>query len=424
MDNLVFAVPLVLLFLGFPIFVVLLAASALIVLGFSNLPATQLHTALVGAVDKFALLAIPFFVFAGEIMSRGGISRRLIDWVSALIGGMRNDLAIATVGAGTVFGAMSGSSAATVAALGRLVYRPLQQRGYRESFVAGLLVSTGAIDIVIPPSINMILYGAAAEQSIAQLFIAGIVPGLLMALLMALYIFFLVPDPSTGTRRRFEARIAWRKTVEARWALGAPVIILGGIYAGVFSPTEAAGVACLYALIVTVLIYRELTLRDVWAIAVSSMYTTAQILIVVAAAGVFAWLLTVSGLPQAAVGFVQSLGLERWSVLLCINILLLIVGCVLDPGSAILILTPLLAPIAMALGIDMVHFGIIMTVNLAIGLFTPPFGLNIFVLQALFRTPLRVIYPGVVPFVIIDIVALMAVTYVPDLSLFLVRLAG
>jgi len=185
----------------------------------------------------------------------------------------------------------------------------------------------------------------------------------------------------------------------------------------VFSPTEAAGAACLYAVMVTVFVYRELTLRELWSIAIASMYNTAQVMIVVAAAGVFAWLITISGLPQDAVALVKALGLERWTVLLCINFLLLIVGCLIDPGSAILILTPLLVPIVTALDVNLIHFGIIMTVNLAIGLFTPPFGINIFVLQAVFKTPLRVVYAGLVPFVLVDIVALMVVTYVPWLSL-------
>jgi C4-dicarboxylate transporter DctM subunit len=416
-QPLLFLVPLALLFLGVPIYAALIIGSALIVALHPTLPLTQLHSTLIGSVDKFALLAIPLFLFAGEIMGRGGMSRRLIDWVTALTGGVRNELPLATVGAGTVFGAISGASAATVAAMGRLVYKPLLERGYQHSFVAGLLVCTAAIDIVIPPSVNMILYGATAEQSVADLFIAGILPGLLMAAVLAVYVVFFVEDPTSGRKRNFKLRHALEATVRAGWALGAPLIILGGIYAGVFSPTEAAGAACLYAVIVTVFIYRELSLRELWSIAVASMYNTAQVMLVVAAAGVFAWLITISGLPQDAVSFVKSLGLERWTVLLCINILLLIVGCLIDPGSAILILTPLLVPLVSALDVNLIHFGIIMTVNLAIGLFTPPFGINIFVLQAVFKTPLRVVYAGLLPFVLVDIVALMVVTYVPWLSL-------
>jgi len=200
-QPLLFLVPLVLLFLGVPIFAALIIGSALIVALHPTLPLTQLHSTLVGSVDKFALLAIPLFLFAGEIMGRGGMSRRLIDWVTALTGGVRNELPLATVGAGTVFGAISGASAATVAAMGRLVYQPLLERGYPHSFVAGLLVCTAAIDIVIPPSVNMILFGAVAEQSVADLFVAGILPGLLMAGVLALYVVFFIEDPRPPARR-------------------------------------------------------------------------------------------------------------------------------------------------------------------------------------------------------------------------------
>jgi C4-dicarboxylate transporter DctM subunit len=199
------------------------------------------------------------------------------------------------------------------------------------------------------------------------------------------------------------------------------LIILGGIYAGIFSPTEAAGIACVYAILVTKFIHRDVTWAGLWEVSVYSMYLTAQVLIIVAAAGVFSWLLTVSGVPQAATAAIQAMDVGPWAFLLVINILLLIVGCLLDPGSAILVLTPLLAPIAKAVGVDLVHFGVVMTVNLAIGMFTPPFGLNIFVAQALFRTPLSVIYPGLLPFIIINIIALVFVTYIPELSLFLTR---
>jgi C4-dicarboxylate transporter DctM subunit len=199
------------------------------------------------------------------------------------------------------------------------------------------------------------------------------------------------------------------------------LIILGGIYAGIFAPTEAAGVACVYAILVTKFIHRDVSWRGLWEVSVYSMYLTSQVLIIVAAAGVFSWLLTVSGIPQAATAAIQALQVGPWAFLLVINILLLIVGCLLDPGSAILVLTPLLAPIAKAVGVDLIHFGIIMTVNLAIGMFTPPFGLNIFVAQALFRTPLSILYPGLLPFIVINIVALVIVTYIPELSLFLTR---
>jgi C4-dicarboxylate transporter DctM subunit len=414
-------VPVILLVLGFPIFVILLATAAIILIIFAPVPPMALHINMFGSVDKFALMAVPFFIFAGEIMGHGGISKRIVAWVLSIIGGVRGSLALTTVGTCTVFGAISGSSPATVAAVGRLLYDPLRNAGYNEKFSSGLLASSGAIAIVIPPSISMILYGASAEQSVALLFVAGVIPGLVMAALMAAYIYAFALRTGIREASGFSFAQFLTASKEGVWALGTPFIILGGIYAGIFSPTESAGVACVYAIIVTRFIYGDISWKGIWDVSVNSMYLTAQVLIIVAAAGVFSQLLTISGIPQDAVAAIQDMNMQPWMVLLVINIFLLFVGCLLDPGSAILVLTPLLAPIAMAMGVDLIHFGIIMTVNLAIGMFTPPFGLNIFVTQALFKAPLSSIYPGLVPFILVNLVALVIITYIPELSLFLTR---
>ena len=417
-------VPIVLLVLGFPIFVILLATAAIVLMVFAPVPPMAMHINMFGSVDKFALMAVPFFIFAGEIMGHGGISKRIVAWVLSIIGGVRGSLALTTVGTCTVFGAISGSSPATVAAVGRLLFGPLRNAGYSEKFSSGLLASSGAIAIVIPPSISMILYGASAEQSVALLFIAGVIPGLLMAALMAAYIYAFALRSGIREAAGFSFAQFLKASKEGVWALGTPFIILGGIYAGIFSPTESAGVACVYAIIVTRFIYGDISWKGIWEVSVNSMYLTAQVLIIVAAAGVFSQLLTISGIPQDAVAAIQEMNMEPWMVLMVINVLLLFVGCLLDPGSAILVLTPLLAPIAMAIGVDLIHFGIIMTVNLAIGMFTPPFGLNIFVTQALFKVPLTSIYPGLVPFIVVNLVALLIITYVPELSLYLLQFIG
>ena len=420
MEWIMIAMPLALLILGVPIYAIL-AATAAVLLLLGDIPGAAIHQNMFGGVDKFPLMAVPFFIFAGELMGRGGMSERLVRWALSILGGVRGSLPLTTVGTSTVFGAISGSSPATVAGVGRLLYPSLRDKGYNERFSTGVITSSGAIAIVIPPSIAMILYGASAEQSIALLFIAGVVPGLLMAALMAAYIYFYALAKGIREARGFDFREFGRATRDGSWALGTPVIILGGIYTGLFSPTESGGVACVYAIAVTMFIYRDIDWRGLWDVTINSVYLTAQVLIIVAAANVFSWLLTTGGIPQSAASYIAELKAEPWMILLLINVLLLIVGCVLDPGSAILVLTPLLAPIAQALGIDLIHFGIIMTVNLAIGMFTPPFGLNIFVAQALFKAPLSSIYPGLVPFIIINIGALLLVTYVPDLSLYLTR---
>ena len=413
--------PIVLLMMGLPIFTVLMASGTVTLIWVMGLPIGLIQTTLFGSLDNYNLIAVPFFILAGAVMTQGGISGRLVDWVLSIFGGMRGSLGLTTVGASTAFGAISGSSPATVAAIGGMLYPSLREKGYPESLASGLLTASGAIATIIPPSIAMILYGVAAEESVRFLFIGGILPGLLTALLMGLYIYF--------TARRFDIREGgtWSlaqiraTTMRSGWALGTPLIILGGIYLGVFSPTEAAGVACLYAIVVTVLIYRDLSLAGLWKVTTQSVYLTAQVLIIVGAATLMARLLTIAEVPQTVVTWIETLKLAPWMVMLLINLLLLAVGCVLDPASAILVLAPILKPVVVAAGFSPIHFGVIMTVNLSIGMFTPPFGLNIFVTQAMFKVPLLVLYRGLAPLIAVNLVALAIISYWPWLTLALVH---
>ncbi len=416
--------PLFFLVLGLPVFLVLLSTVTIGIVWFTQVPPTALVQVMFGSIGNFALLAVPFFIFAGELMGRGGMARRLVNIVIALFGNFRGSMPMTAVGAATLYGAISGSTAATVAALGPQLYPQLRRTGYGESFSTGVIASSGALSNIIPPSIAMILYGAAAEESVIKLFAAGILPGLLIASLMAIYIYFHARRNRIREGEVFQWDVFVRALKDGAWAVGAPIIVFGGIYGGVFSPTEAAGVACVYAIIVTMLIHREIGWGDFWDVAVTSMVLTAQIFLIVAVAGVFSWLLTTNGVARLAVDFIGGLDLAPWLILLVINIFLLIVGCFIDTASAILVLTPLLAPIAKALGIDLVHFGIIITVNLSIGTFTPPFGLNIFVAQAIFNVPLASIYRGLTPFIAVSIIGLMIITYVPELSLWLARVLG
>ncbi len=421
---LMLVLPLVLLALGLPFFLVLLSASTLVILWLTSVPPTAIPQIMFGSIGHFALLAVPFFIFTGELMGRGGMARRLVVLVMALFGSFRGSLPITTVGAAALYGSISGSTAATVAALGPLFYPQLRKSGYDEKFSTGVITCAGYLDNIIPPSIAMILYCAAAEQSVIKLFAAGIVPGLMLAALMALYIYFYACWQKVEPGHPFDWRAVGAALRQGAWAVGAPVLIFGGIYGGVFSPTEAAGAACVYVIFVTMVIHREVGWRVFWNVSVTSMYLTAQIFLIVAVAGVFSWLLTTNGVPQAAIGYIEHLELRPWMVLLTINVFLLIVGCLIDTASAILVLTPLLLPMSIAIGVDPIHFGIIVVTNLSIGTFTPPFGVNIFVAQSIFNVPLRSIYVGLVPFIAVSIVGLMIVTYVPELSLWLVRLIG
>ena len=422
MTWLIALIPLLLLALGFPIYVVLLASTSTIALIYMDIPLTLVPQVMFGSLDKFTLLAVPFFIFAGEIMSEGGISRRIVQWLLSMVGALRGGLAYATIGASEFFGAVSGSSPATVAAIGKLMYPALRRGGYSDRFSLGLITSSGAVASVMPPSIVMILYGAASEQSVAALFAGGVVPALLIGALTTGYVWWNSRRQTITDEHRLALPPVGQATRDAVWALGTPVVILGGIYLGIFSPTEAAGVASVYGIFVTMAIYREVDLAGLWRITLSSALLTSQILIIVAASGVFSWLLTVSGIPQALVQILGGSTQATWTILLLTNVFLLIVGCFVDPVSAIIILTPLLVPLMQSLGVDLVHFGILLTVNLSIGMFTPPFGLNIFVSQALFKAPLPTIYRGLVPFIVLQLIALGIVTYVPEVSLTLADL--
>jgi C4-dicarboxylate transporter DctM subunit len=414
-------VPIVLLLLGFPIFMVLLTAVSVALVFFMHVPLAALHQNLFASVNATALLAVPFFIYAGELMGRGSVAQRLVDFVQGGVGSVRGSLGVTAVGTSAIFGAISGASAATVATIGKVMVPAMRKAGYPETFTAGLITAVGAIDVIIPPSIPMIVYGAAAEESVARLYAAGVIPGLLIAGMLAIYVVYRAKRENFGKGEPFDWQRFRRSTGRSLWALGAPVIILGGIYGGVFSPTEAAAVACVYAALVTAFVFRELGWRDILEAAASTVMFTGQILIIVACAGVFAWLLTVNQVPAQITAWLQSFNIAPWMLLLAINILLLLVGCVLDPLSAILLLSPLLVPVVKAAGIDTVHFGIVVTVNLAIGLFHPPFGINIFVAQTVLGLKLETIYRGIIPFVIIYLIALGLITYIPDISLIGVR---
>lgn len=411
--------PVAMLLAGFPVFLVLLGAAACYVAFVAEVPAVVLHQAMFGGVDSFALLSIPFFLFAGEAMTRGSIARRIVDLVGALVGRAPGSLALATIGTSTLIGAISGSSAAATATVGRILFRPLLGAGYTRPFAGGVIAASAGIDVVIPPSIALILYGVVAEQSVPKLFLAGVLPGLTLAAFMGVFVLWHARRAGIAGGAPFRPGVLAAALRRCVWALGMPAIVFGGIYGGVFSPTEAAGIACAYAVLVGVLVHRDLGLADLTRIAGEAMVLTAQIMVIVAAAGVFAWMLTTSGTPQALVAWIGGFEMPAWQVLLAVNLLLLLVGCVIDPTSAILVLTPLLLPVAVQAGVDPIHFGIVMVVNLAIGMFTPPFGLNLFVMQSLFAIPAAELYRGVLPFIAVQVAALLAITYIPALSLML-----
>lgn len=410
-------IPGVMMLLGFPIFLILLAASAATMALEMNVPLLALPQYLFSSVNAYALLALPFFILAGELMDRGGIARRLVYLMRASMGRVPGKVPLTAITGGAVFGAITGVGAASVATLSKVMLPSLREDGYSDSYSAGLLASVGAVGVIIPPSIPMIVYAAAADESIPRLYAAGIVPGLLIVMLLGLHAIWTARGRRVAQDERFSLRRFYEATRSGIWAAGVPAVIIGGIYGGIFSPTEAAGVACLYGFVVSAFVMRELGWADLLAATRTTVTFTAQIMIVIACAGVFSWLITVNQVSAQMVALIQSLALPAWVLLLAINVLLLIVGCLIDPLSAILLLTPLLLPLATAVGVDPVHFGIIVTVNLAIGLFTPPFGINIFVLQSVAGMDLKTIYRGIGTYVGIYLLALMLITYIPAIAL-------
>ncbi|MGO4852796.1 TRAP transporter large permease [Phaeovulum sp. W22_SRMD_FR3] len=409
--------PVVLMLVGFPIFLVLLASCAATMAFTMHVPLVALQQYLFSSVNAYALLALPFFIFAGELMDRGGIAQRLVDLMRASMGRVPGKVPLTAITGGAVFGAITGVGAASVATLSKVMLPSLREDRYSDAYASGLLVSVGAVGVILPPSIPMIVYAAAADESIPRLYAAGIVPGLLIIGMIALHALWIGRKHVISASEVFSIRRFLTAMRRGIWAAGVPVLIIGGIYGGIFSPTEAAGVACLYAFIVSWGVMRELTLADLLDAARTTVAFSAQIMVVIACAGVFSWLITVNQISSQLVDWVQQMALQPWVLLLAINVLLLIVGCLIDPLSAILLLTPLLLPMITALGVDPVHFGIIVTVNLAIGLFTPPFGINIFVMQSMSGVGLSTIYRGIVPFLLIYLMALMLITYIPAISL-------
>ena len=416
-----FGLPVVLLVLGFPIFLILLVTSIVAVLTVADVPTEAIQTYMFGSLDNFPLLAVPFFILAGEIMAQGGIARRIIAMVMAIVGGIRGSLAVTTVAASELFGAMSHTAVGTVVAMGRMIYPALKEGGYNDRFAVGLIASSGAIAVVIPPSIAMILYAVSAEQSAVLLFTAGILPSILIGIIDAVYVMSYAKLKRVPLGARAHWDTVWKTSKEASWSIGSLAVIFGGIYGGVFTPTEAAGVAVIYSLFVTMVVYREVDLVGFWRILLASSYLISQILLIVTSAGIYSWLLTTSGIPQQVVEAINALHMSKWELLLCLNVGLLLAGSFLEPPAAILILTPLLLPIVRGVGVNPIHFGIIVAVNLSLGMYTPPFGLNLFSSQAIFNAPLSRIYLGVLPFLLLNFIALMIITYVPAISMVLLH---
>jgi tripartite ATP-independent transporter DctM subunit len=369
------------------------------------------------AINKFPLAAIPFFILAGNIMETGGISRRLVEFAKSIVGGVQGGLPMTCVLTCMIFAAVSGSSVATTFAIGTILIPALIKHGYPTTWAASLQATSAELGVIIPPSIPMILYGVSAEVSIGELFIAGFGPGLFIGLALMGFVGIYCRIKGWG-KNDGDGRLGFGKaTLQAGWALMMPVIILGGIYGGIFTPTEASAVAVFYALIVGLLIYREIKLADLYVILRKSVLSSAVIMFIIANAGLFAFLITRAGVPDAIGHWLQDVLKSPAYFLLGVNAALFIIGMFIETSAAIIVLAPILAPVAMHFGIDPVHFGLIMVVNLALGMITPPFGVNLFAACTVARISLDRMIKDLIPFVLVVLACLMVVTYVPGLSL-------
>ncbi len=369
------------------------------------------------SINKFPLAAIPFFILAGNLMETGGISRRLVEFGRSIVGGVQGGLPMTVVLTCMIFAAVSGSSVATTFAIGAILIPALIRYGYPTPYAAALQATSAELGVIIPPSIPMILYGVSAEVSIGELFIAGFGPGIFIGCSLMLFVWVYCKWKGWG-KNDGEGRLpVGQATWEAGWALMMPVVILGGIYGGIFTPTEAAAVSVFYALTVGLVIYREIGLQDLYAILRKSVISSAVIMFIIANAGLFAFLLTRAGVPETIGLWLQDVLKSPAMFLLGVNAALFVIGMFIETSAAILVLAPILAPVAVRFGIDPVHFGLVMVVNLALGMITPPFGVNLFAACTVAKISVDRILKDLIPFVLVILACLMVITYVPGLSL-------
>lgn len=419
MAWLLFGILIALFIVNIPVAVALGLASMIVLMIQDSVPLMVVVQKMFTSTDSFSLMAVPFFVLAGKLMETGGISKRLVDFASTIVGRFHGGLAIVSIVACMFFAAISGSAAATTAAVGAILIPAMTQRGYDKSFSTAIQAAGGTIGVMIPPSVPLILYGVIAGASIGDLFIAGVVPGIFVGITLIIIAYFISRKRGYGKGEKSSFKEIVVSFNKAILAILMPVIILGGIYGGIFTPTEASVVAVVYGLIVGLIIYREIKLKDLPEIFISSAVTSAVIMFIISCASIFGFLLTREQIPLQLSDAMLSITTNPIFIIIIINIILLIVGTFLETAAAIVILAPILVPIATAAGMDPVHFGIVMVVNLAIGMITPPVGINLFVASNIANLRLEKVIRAIIPFIIILIVDVLLLSFIPSISLFL-----
>lgn len=424
MAIILFSTLAVFLLLNLPIAVCMgMASFAAIVFSGYATPLTMVPQRMFTAMDSFPFMAIPFFMLAGSLMESGGISRRLINFAKHLVGWLPGGLGVITVVSSAFFGAISGSNAATVAAIGGVMIPAMEEDKYPKDLACAIAASAGTLGVVVPPSVPMITYGVISNVSIAALFMSGFMPAAIIVTSLTLVMFFQARKLNLH-RLSFSLAELIKSFIDAIWALLMPVIILGGIYGGVFTPTEAAAVAVLYGFLVSLLIYRELTFAMLPDIIIRSGLGTAIVLFIIATSSGFAWLLTAAQIPTAIATAVLSVAQSKYVILMLINMTLLVFGVFLETNAIILLLTPMLLPIAAQIGLDPLLLGVIIVINTSVGMITPPMALNIFIASSVGGETIERISAKILPFLGILLIDIMIVTYFPDVALWLPRVAG
>ena len=415
---LLFGYFIILLAIGVPIAFSLGLAGLMTVVGADTLPADYLASVAFTSIDNFPIMAIPFFIAAGVFMGAGGLSERLLKLADALVGGLPGGMALAAIATCMFFAAISGSGPATVAAIGTLTIPAMVARGYDRLFAAAVVAAAGAIGVMIPPSNPFVVYGIAGQASVGKLFLAGIVPGILTGLVLMLTTYFIARRHGwRGERKEHWLQNVLAATWQAKWALLVPVIVLGGIYGGIMTPTEAAAIAALYGLLVGIFVYRELTFSSICSCCRESASTSAVIIVLMAMASIFGNVMTLENVPERIATAIMALTQNKLAILLLVNLLLLWVGTFMEALAAIVILTPILLPLALKVGVDPIHFGVIMVVNLAIGFVTPPVGVNLFVACGITGEKISRVSRAAIPFLVAMLLVLLAITYIPQISL-------
>lgn len=420
----IFSLLLALMLTGMPISIALGLTVLTFLFTMTQVPIEAVALKLFTGIEKFEIMAIPFFILAGNFLTHGGVARRMINFATAMVGHFYGGLGLAGVVACALFAAVSGSSPATVVAIGAILWPAMLKQGFPARFGAGVITTSGALGILIPPSIVMVMYSVSTSTSVGQLFMAGVVPGIILATMLGFTTWYRAKKFNYPRLRKASWKERWRTFLDSIWGLLLIIVVIGGIYSGMFTPTEAAAMSAVYALVVAVFVYKDMKMKDVPKVLLSSANMSAMLLYIITNAMLFSFLMTHENIPQQMAAWMLDTGLGVVTFLLVVNVLLLLAGNVMEPSSIVLIMSPLLFPVAMKLGIDPVHFGIIMTVNMEVGMCHPPVGLNLYVASGITRLGITELTIAVWPWLLTMLVFLVIVTYVPFISLALPKLLG